>query len=120
MKIFGVRNDEVRNSRIGINCNISVGVLMGLTHDIEHHIFYYPTIGHRVSLANGVKVIGNVHIDDGAVVGVGAVVTAGLDKDAVAVGVPARVIAHTGSAAYVGSFHPATIPLMNEAVKASN
>lgn len=108
------------NSRIGINCNISVGVLMGLTHDIEHHIFYYPTIGHRVSLANGVKVIGNVHIDDGAVVGVGAVVTAGLDKDAVAVGVPARVIAHTGSAAYVGSFHPATIPLMNEAVKASN
>ena len=108
------------NSRIGVNCNLSVGVLMGLTHDIERHMFYYPTLGHRVSLANGVKVIGNVHIADGAVVGVGAVVTTDLDENAVAVGIPARVISHSGSAAYVGSFLPATISLMEEAAKTSN
>lgn len=98
--------------RIGVNCNISVGVLMGLTHDIASRCFYYPSIGHRVSLGNNVKVIGNVHIGDGAVVGVNAVVTKDLPENAVAVGIPAKIVSYDGSAAYVGSFLPATKPLM--------
>jgi acetyltransferase-like isoleucine patch superfamily enzyme len=52
-----------------------------------------PTkIGRDVWLGAGVTVLGGVSIDDGCVVGAGAVVATNLPSNSVAVGVPARVI----------------------------
>ena len=52
-----------------------------------------PTrIGNDVWLGAGVTVLGGVTIDDGCVVGAGAVVTRDLPPNSIALGVPARVV----------------------------
>ncbi len=50
------------------------------------------TIGKNVWIGCGVRVLRGVTIGDGAVVGAGSVVTDSIPSDAVAVGVPAKVI----------------------------
>lgn len=99
-------------STIGVNCNITVGVLLGLNHKVDEegvsHGFEYPSVGDRVALSNGVKVIGGVHVGDDCLIGVNTVVTKTLPSHSVAVGQPAKVISSRGSAALVGSFHPFT------------
>lgn len=104
------------NSRIGVNCNLSVGVLMGLNHKLDENGkslgFEYPQIGNRVSLGNSAKVIGGIRVGDGCLIGVNAVVTKDLQENCVAVGIPARVISRAGSAAFVGSFYPWTLQMM--------
>lgn len=98
------------NSTIGTDCNISVGVLLGLNHKVDEdgtsHGFEYPIIGDQVSLGNNSKIIGGVCVGNCAVIGVSTVVTKDIPRDAVAVGIPARVISNKGSSALVGSFHP--------------
>lgn len=100
------------NSAIGANCNISVGVLLGLNHKMDadgHSLgFEYPVVGNRVSLGNNCKIIGGVEVGDNCMVGVGAVVTKSLPANSVAVGCPAKVISMASSKALVGSFHPWT------------
>lgn len=100
------------NSTIGVNCNISIGVLLGLNHKLDadgHSLgFEYPVVGNRVSLGNNCKVIGGVEVGDNCIVGVSAVVTKSLPANSVAVGCPAKVISMTGSGAFVGSLHPWT------------
>lgn len=49
-------------------------------------------IGNDVWLGNGVTVLKGVHIGDGAVIGAGSVVTKDIPENAIAVGVPAKVI----------------------------
>ncbi len=101
------------NSSIGANCNISVGVLLGLNYKLDakgHSLcFEYPAVGNRVSLGNNCKVIGSVSVGDNCIVGVSAVVTKSLPANSVAVGCPAKVISMAGSSAFVGSFHPWTL-----------
>ena len=101
------------NSKIGTNCNISVGVLLGLNHKIDDQGqslgFEYPEIGDRVSLGNNAKVIGGVSIGDDCMIGVSAVVTKDMPPKSVCVGIPAKVISKQGSGAFVGSFHPFTL-----------
>lgn len=109
------------NSRIGTNCNITAGVLLGLNHKLDEHGhslgFEYPIIGNRVSLGNNAKVIGGVNIGDNVVVGVSSVVTKDVKANSVMVGIPAKVVSQDGSAALVGSFHPFTLTdrFVNEA-----
>ena len=96
------------NSRIGINCNLSVDVLIGLSHKPGAG-FSYPTIGDRVALNNSCKVIGGVKIASDSMIGVGAVVTKDVSEvGSIVIGVPGKVISYQGSSAYVGSFHPWT------------
>ncbi len=97
------------NSTIGANCNLSVDVLMGLDFDKSTDRFVYPSIGDRVSLGNGVKVIGDVFVGNDSIVGVSSVVTKSLPPKSVAIGTPARVISSEGSAQFVGSFHPESL-----------
>lgn len=49
-------------------------------------------IGNDVWLGAGAKILANVHIGDGAIIGSNAVVTSDIPANAVAVGVPAKVI----------------------------
>lgn len=54
-------------------------------------------IGDDVWLGLGVKVLQNVRIGDGAVIGANAVVTRDIPANAIAVGVPAEVISYRGA-----------------------
>lgn len=101
------------SAKIGINCNITVGVLLGLNHktdaDGKSLGFEYPVVGDRVALGNGAKIIGGVRVGNDCVIGVNSVVTKDIPDMGIAVGMPAKVISQKGSAALVGSFHPWTI-----------
>ena len=57
-----------------------------------------PRLGKRVSVGAGAKVLGAIHIGDGAQIGANAVVCDDVPAGAVAVGVPARVL-HGGATA---------------------
>ena len=104
------------NSTIGINCNISIGMLIGLSHKLGENGrslgFQYPWIGNRVSIGNNAKIIGGVKIKDGAVIGISSVITHDIEENEVVVGIPAHKISDNGSKGYVGSFHPWTVNLM--------
>ena len=52
----------------------------------------FPTIGNNVTIYAGAKIIGDVKVGDGAVVGANAVVTKDVPANSVVAGVPARVI----------------------------
>lgn len=101
------------NARIGTNCNITVGVLLGLNHRVDAEGrslgFEYPSVGDRVALGNGSKIIGGVSVGDDSAIGVNSIVTHSIPPRSIAVGAPARVISDKGSGALVGSFHPFTL-----------
>jgi serine O-acetyltransferase len=74
-------------SVIGEHCTIFQQVTVG-TDDGDT----YPVIGNNVTLYPGAKVIGPVHIGDGAKIGANAVVLQDIPAGATAVGVPAVIV----------------------------
>lgn len=60
----------------------------------------FPTIGDRVVVFAGARVLGGVTIGDGAVVGANAVVLDDVPAGALAVGIPARVAHHQAKRAW--------------------
>ena len=79
--------------RMGAHCNIAHGVTIGAP-DAEPGA---PVLGDRVWIGAGAVITGAVQIGSGAVVGANSLVSSNLPENAVAVGVPARVLAYTGS-----------------------
>lgn len=77
-----VINSSVRGGR---NVQIESSVVIGDNRGGS------PTLGNDVFLGSGAKVIGPLHIGDGARVGANAVVLKDVPSGATAVGVPARV-----------------------------
>ena len=53
-------------------------------------------IGNDVSIGAGAKILNGCHIGDGCVIGSNAVVTGDIPPNAIAVGIPARVIKYRG------------------------
>lgn len=86
-------------ARIGRNCNISQGVTIGQLNRGERK--GVPSIGDGVYIGPGAVIIGAIHVGAGSAIGANAVVTRDLCDQAVAVGIPARVISTEGSAGYV-------------------
>lgn len=84
---------------MGENCNISQGVTIGLAR--RKGEWGVPTVGDRVYIAPGAKVIGPIHLADGTVVGANSVVIQSTEADQIVAGVPARVVGDEGSAAFV-------------------
>jgi serine O-acetyltransferase len=87
------------STTIGDYCTLSQGVTTGQAGRGDK--LGVPTIGNRVYIAPGVKIIGAVTIGDDVAIGANAVVVKDLPDRAVAVGVPAKVISHEGSAEFI-------------------
>jgi len=84
---------------IGKNCNISQGVTLGCANRGARR--GVPTIGENVYIAPGVKIVGRVKIGDNVALGANCVVTKDIPDNAVAVGIPAKVISFEGSRGYI-------------------
>ncbi len=79
-----------QSSKIGENASIHQGVTIGrVFNGCKSGV---PTIGNNVVIFAGAKILGNIKIGDNAVIGSNAAVTNDIPENAVAVGVPARVI----------------------------
>lgn len=78
------------NSVIGDDCVIRQGVTIGNRRLQEP--LAAPTLGNRVNVGAGAKILGNVRIGDDAEIGANAVVLQDVPANAIAVGIPARII----------------------------
>jgi serine O-acetyltransferase len=86
---FGVVIGET--TEIGDDCTIYQGVTLGGT-SLYKGAKRHPTIGSKVVISAGAKVLGGFTIGDGARVGSNAVVLKEVPAGATAVGIPARII----------------------------
>lgn len=77
--------------RIGDDCSVYQGVTIG-TEEPQADQIQYPTVGNRVVIYAGAKVIGGIAVGDDSVVGANAVVIRDVPARAVVVGVPARPV----------------------------
>lgn len=84
---------------IGRDCNISYGVGIGRTNRGQR--MGCPTIGDRVYIGPGAKIIGKVIVGSDVAIGANAVVTRDVPDGAVVAGIPARIIGDGGSQGYV-------------------
>ena len=89
------------NSVIGRNVNISQGFTIGRSN--RGAFLGSSIIGDNVYIAPGVKIIGNIHIGDNVAIGSNAVVTKNIYANAVAVGIPAKIISDAGSIGYINN-----------------
>ncbi len=79
---------------IGDDCTLYQGVTLGGTgKDTGKR---HPTLGNRVMVGAGAKVLGPIVIGDDVRIAAGAVVLQEIPSDATAVGVPARVVRRKG------------------------
>ena len=69
------------------------GVTLGLKRTGERGA---PTLGNRVDIGAGAKILGPVHIGDDVIIGANAVVITDIPPNSLAVGVPARIIPGKG------------------------
>jgi serine O-acetyltransferase len=78
------------NSVIGDDCLIRHGVTLGNTgYDDPYGA---PTIGNRVQIGAGAKILGRISIGDGAIIGANAVVIRDVPEGTAVGGVPARAL----------------------------
>jgi serine O-acetyltransferase len=84
---------------IGSNVNITAGVLLGYTNRGKRR--GCPQIGDNVFLGNSAKVVGNVTIASGCVIGVNALVIDDLPENSVVAAPTATIVSQRGSAGYI-------------------
>ena len=78
-------------SEIGNDVSIFQGVTLGgtSTQKVKRH----PTLGNRVVVGSGAKLIGAITIGDDVKIGAGSVVVTSVPSNATVVGVPGRIVA---------------------------
>jgi len=79
-------------AQVGADVTIYHGVTLGGT-SLEHGK-RHPTVGDRVTIGAGAKVLGNLTVGDDSRIGANAVLVRSVDDHSVVVGVPGQVIAH--------------------------
>ena len=84
------------NVKIGDYCTLSQDIAIGVAGRGDKR--GCPTLGERVYLAPGCRIIGAIAIGNEVAIGANAVVTKDLPDKAVAVGVPAKIINYKGNA----------------------
>ena len=75
---------------VGQNVLIYQGVTLGGTGKETGK--RHPTVGNCVVIGAGAKVLGNIHIGDGARVGAGSIVLTAVPANCTAVGIPNRIV----------------------------
>lgn len=82
---------------VGNDCVLYHGVTLGgvSTSQVKRH----PTLGDRVMIGAGAKVLGPVKLGDDVKVGANAVVLQDIESATIVAGIPARVIKHSMMAA---------------------
>ena len=91
-------------ARIGDNCTILQGVTLGTSEpDMGFTASERPVIGNDVLIGAGAKVIGCITVGDHAKIGANAVVLRDVPAYAVAVGVPATIVARPAPEKQVGA-----------------
>jgi serine O-acetyltransferase len=78
------------NAVLGDDCIIRQGVTIGNRY--LDRPFEAPTLGRRVNVGAGAKILGKVTIGDGASIGANAVVLNNVEKDTSVVGIPAKPV----------------------------
>jgi serine O-acetyltransferase len=73
----------------GEDCVVRNGVTVGLRNTGESGS---PTIGNRVDIGAGAKILGSIQIGDDVAIGANAVVLCDVPSNSIAVGVPARIL----------------------------
>jgi serine O-acetyltransferase len=81
--------------RIGSNCNIGNNVTIGKSTEGSYEDV--PTIGNRVSIAVGSRILGKISVGHDALVGPNSVVMREVPQRGVVLGAPARQLARHGS-----------------------
>jgi len=84
---------------MGEFCNISQGITIGQSGRGESQ--YVPIIGDRVYIGPGAKLFGKLTIGNDVAIGANAVVKKDLPDNAVAVGIPARVVNYNSSRDFI-------------------
>ena len=77
---------------IGDDCHLFQGVTLGGTS--TRRAKRHPTLGQRVVVGAGAKVIGAVTLGDNAKIGAGSVVVTNVPENATVVGVPGHIVAY--------------------------
>lgn len=85
--------------KMGPMCNVGQGVTLGWGGRGDNK--GCPTLGERVYVGAGAKIIGKVTVGNNVAVGANAVVTKDVPDNAVVGGVPAKVISYAGSADFI-------------------
>jgi serine O-acetyltransferase len=79
--------------QIGANATIFQGVTLGAREvDFSYSQESRPIVGDDVTVGSGAKVLGGVHIGEGARIGANSVVLKSIEPYSVAVGIPAKVV----------------------------
>ena len=76
-------------ARFGDDCVVRDGVTVGLRR-VDDPVA--PRIGNNVDIGTGAKVLGGITVGDNVAIGANAVVLTDVPDNAVAVGIPARII----------------------------
>lgn len=79
---------------VGNDCVLYQGVTLGGTGKESGK--RHPTLGDRVIVGTGAKVLGNIHIGDGAKIGGNSVVVKDVPAESTVVGIPGRVVRRNG------------------------
>ena len=77
-------------AEIGDDCHILQGVTLGGTS--LHRTKRHPTLGNRVVVGAGAKLIGAIEVGDNARIGAGSVVVTNVPANSTVVGVPGHVV----------------------------
>ncbi|MFT6834893.1 MAG: serine O-acetyltransferase [Francisellaceae bacterium] len=87
------------DAKIGKNCNISQGVTIGQAN--RGRFKGVPTIGDRVYMAAGSKIVGKIIVGDDCLIAANTLVSRSVDEYSVCLGVPADIVSNEGSRGYV-------------------
>ena len=76
------------DAAFGDDCIVRNGVTVGLRHTLKRGA---PTIGNRVDIGAGAKILGSIRVGDDVAIGANAVVITDVPSNSIAVGVPAII-----------------------------
>ncbi len=92
---YGSTTGANTGSRIGANCRIQAGVMIGTEAGAQDHA---PLIGNNVYIGPGAKIFGPIRIADGIAIGANAVVNKSFEEPNITIGgIPAKKISDKGS-----------------------